>query len=332
MSKLIKNLKPKKIYVAGHRGMVGSSIVRNLMDRGETNIITRNHKDLDLIDQRAVKNFFAKEQPDQVYIAAARVGGIYANKTYPAEFIYQNLLIASNIIDAAFRNNVKKLMFLGSSCIYPKYAPQPMNENVLLSGKLEPTNEPYAVAKIASIKLIESYNRQYSKKFLIDYRSVMPTNLYGPGDNYSKKNSHVLPSLIRKFHEAKVNSNKRVVVWGSGNPRREFLYVDDMADACIFIMNLPNKTFKKNTQPMHNHINVGSGKDLSIKELAKLIASIVGYSGKIVFDKTMPDGTPRKLLDSKLINSLGWNAAIDLEKGIKLSYNDFLKNINIYTR
>ena len=312
-----------KIFVAGHLGMVGSSIVRELRRRGEKNIIIRNRKDLDLTNQSAVKKFFEVEKPDQVYIAAAKAGGIYANYTYPQEFIYENIMIQSNLIHSSFFNGVKKLLFLGSSCIYPKNCSQPMKENMLLTGILESTNEPYAIAKIAGIKLCESYNRQYGESHNIDYRSIMPTNLYGPGDNYNLKNSHVIPSLIRKFHEAKVKNEPKAVVWGSGNPRREFLYVDDLASASIHIMNLNKDVYKMSTDPMCSHINIGSGEDIKIKDLAKIIKNVVGYKGSITYDKSMPDGVPQKLLDSSLINSLGWSSKVNLKEGIAKVYNNF---------
>ena len=312
----------QKIYVAGHQGMVGSAIFRILKNKGYSNIICRSHKELDLIDQSAVNQFFEEEKPDQVYLAAAKVGGIFANNNYPAEFIYKNLLIEANVIHTSYTFGVKKLLFLGSSCIYPKEAAQPMKENVLLSGYLEPTNEPYAIAKIAGIKLCESYNRQYG----VDYRSVMPTNLYGPGDNYHSENSHVIPGLIRRFHEAKLNREKEISIWGSGAPKREFLYVDDMAAASIFIMDLDKPTYEKYTHPMQSHINVGCGEDISIKELAILIKNIIGYEGQIKFDVSKPDGTNRKIMDSHLIASMGWKHLTELESGLKLTYQDFLAN------
>jgi GDP-L-fucose synthase len=315
-----------KIYVAGHRGMVGSAIVRTLKAQGQTNLITRTHAELDLADQAAVRAFFAAEKPDQVYLAAAKVGGIHANNTYPAEFIYQNLMIEANIIDAAFRNSVKKLLFLGSSCIYPRAVAQPMREAALLTGVLEATNEPYAIAKIAGIKLCESYNRQYGKSHGVDYRSVMPTNLYGPGDNYHPENSHVIPALIRRFHEAKVNSTPSVAIWGTGTPKREFLYVDDMAAASVHVMNLDKATRDQHTQPMLSHINVGCGEDITIRKLAETIGKVVGYQGEITFDSTKPDGTPRKLMDSSRLNALGWQARVGLEAGLTMAYEDFLKN------
>jgi GDP-L-fucose synthase len=309
-----------KIYVAGHRGMVGSAIVRTLQAGGQTHILTRTHAELDLTDQAAVRTFFAAEKPDQVYLAAAKVGGIHANNTYPAEFIYQNLMIEANIIQAAHANDVQKLLLLGSSCIYPKAVPQPMREDALLTGVLEATNEPYAIAKIAGIKLCESHNRQYGR----DYRSVMPTNLYGPGDNYHPENSHVIPALIRRFHEAKMTNAPQVTIWGTGTPKREFLYVDDMATASVHVMNLDKATYGQHTQPMLSHINVGCGYDITIKELAELVGKTIGYKGEIVFDPSKPDGTPRKLMDSSRINALGWQAKVGLEQGVALAYKDFL--------
>jgi GDP-L-fucose synthase len=309
-----------KIYVAGHRGMVGSAIVRVLKSQGQINFVVRTHAELDLTDQQAVRHFFETEKPDQVYLAAAKVGGIHANNTYPAEFIYQNLMVQANVIEAAFRNGVQKLLFLGSSCIYPRLAPQPMSEDALLTGTLEPTNQPYAIAKIAGIKLCESYNRQYG----VDYRSVMPTNLYGPGDNYHQENSHVIPGLIRRFHEAKISGAPSVTIWGTGSPRREFLYVDDMASASVYVMQLPKAKYEQYTQPMQSHINVGSGSDVTIAELAQAIAQTVGYTGQIEFDATKPDGTPRKWMDSKRLNDLGWQAQVSLLEGLKLAYQDFV--------
>lgn len=314
-----------KIYVAGHRGMVGSAIVRALQSQGHKNIVTRTHAELDLTDQSAVRKFFQEEKPDQVYLAAAKVGGIHANNTYPAEFIYQNLMMEANVIHEAYQVGVRKLLFLGSSCIYPKLASQPMKEDALLTGTLESTNEPYAIAKIAGIKLCESYNRQYAEEG-VDYRSVMPTNLYGLGDNYHPENSHVIPALIRRFHEAKVNQLPNVVIWGSGVPMREFLYVDDMAAASIYVMNLDKKTYEKNTQPMLSHINVGFGSDITIKDLAMTISKVVGYQGSVDFDITKPDGTPKKLMDSSLLEGLGWKAGTQLEQGLQLAYQDYLKN------
>ena len=317
----------KKIYVAGHRGMVGSAIVRQLRDQGYANIVTRSHAELDLTSQQSVIQFLEEERPEQVYIAAARVGGIHANNTYPAEFIYQNLMIEANLIHQSFVYGIKKILFLGSSCIYPKLAQQPMAEDSLLTGKLEPTNEPYAIAKIAGIKLCESYNRQYGRSHGVDYRSVMPTNLYGPGDNYHSENSHVIPALIRRFHEAKVNNLPDVVIWGTGTPRREFLYVDDMASASIFVMNLDNHVYDQQVEPMQSHINVGFGSDITINELTKLIASIIGYSGDIVFDATKPDGAPRKWMDSSRLSKLGWVASTEIEGGIKSTYLEFTQSL-----
>ena len=313
----------QKIYVAGHRGMVGSAIVRNLQAKGYTNIVTRTHAEMDLTDQTAVKAFFEQEKPDQVYLAAAKVGGIHANNTFPAEFIYDNLMVQNNVIHQAFLNGVKKLLFLGSSCIYPKLAPQPMSEDALLTGKLEPTNEPYALAKIAGIKMCESYNRQYGQSHGVDYRSVMPTNLYGPGDNYHPENSHVIPALIRRFHEAKVSNAPEVVIWGTGTPKREFLYVDDMAAASVFVMQLDKNTYDSQTSPMQSHINVGFGSDITIKELAHAVAKATGYQGSISFDATKPDGVPRKWMDSGRLNHLGWAPKVNLEDGLKLAYSEF---------
>jgi GDP-L-fucose synthase len=316
-----------KIYVAGHKGMVGSAIVRKLLAQGHSveRILTRTHSELDLTNQAAVNQFFAAETPEQVYLAAAKVGGIYANNSYPAEFIYQNLMIQANVIDAAFRNGVRKLLFLGSSCIYPKLAVQPMREDTLLTGVLEPTNEPYAIAKIAGIKLCESYNRQYGASHGLDYRSVMPTNLYGPGDNYHPENSHVIPALIRRFHEAKVCQASSVTIWGTGKPKREFLYVDDMAAASVFVMSLPQAIYSQYTQPMLSHINVGCGRDVSILEVAQAVAHTVGYTGLILTDPYKPDGAPRKLMDSSRLNALGWKAQVGLDAGLQAAYKDFLK-------
>jgi GDP-L-fucose synthase len=314
----------QKIYVAGHRGMVGSAIVRNLQARGFANIIYKTHGQLDLTNQAAVQDFFAQEKPDQVYLAAAKVGGIHANNTYPAEFIYDNLMVQNNVIHQAFLSGVKKLLFLGSSCIYPKLAIQPMSEDALLTGKLEPTNEPYAIAKIAGIKMCESYNRQYGDTHGIDYRSVMPTNLYGPGDNYHPENSHVIPALIRRFHEAKVSDAPEVVIWGTGTPRREFLYVDDMAAASVFVMHLDKKIYNSQTQSMQSHLNVGFGSDVTIAGLAKAVGSAVGYQGQIIFDSTKPDGAPRKWMDSSRLNRLGWKPEVELDYGLQLAYRSFL--------
>lgn len=319
-----------KIYVAGHRGMVGSAIVRQLISLGHdpAEIIGRTHSELDLTNQAAVEAFFDQEKPDQVYLAAARVGGIHANNTYPADFIYQNLMIEANIIQAAFKHGVRKLLFLGSSCIYPKLAEQPMREDALLTGTLEPTNEPYAIAKIAGIKLCESYNRQYGESHGVDYRSVMPTNLYGPGDNYHPENSHVIPALIRRFHEAKVANAPSVAIWGSGQPRREFLHVDDMAAASVHVMNLSPDLYAQHTQPMQSHINVGCGEDITIRELAELIKGVTGFSGEITFDSSKPDGAPRKLMDSSRLQQLAWQAQISLEEGLRGAYEDFQQHLN----
>ncbi|MBT8551980.1 GDP-L-fucose synthase [Polynucleobacter paneuropaeus] len=325
-----KNIVPtdlnQKIYVAGHRGMVGSAIVRNLVAHGYNNIVTRTHAELDLTNQAQVKVFFQQEKPAQVYLAAAKVGGIYANNTYPAEFIYQNLMMEANVIHQSFEAGVKKLLFLGSSCIYPKLASQPMAENSLLTGELESTNEPYAIAKIAGIKLCESYNRQYCQSHGIDYRSVMPTNLYGPGDNYHPENSHVIPALIRRFHEAKVKHAPEVLIWGTGTPKREFLYVDDMAAASVFVMELDKSIYDQHTSPMQSHINVGFGEDVTIAELARAVGNAVGYSGQIHFDSTKPDGSPRKWMDSSRLNRLGWKAKIGLNAGLARAYADFLQH------
>ena len=310
------------IFVAGHRGMVGSAIVRQLEKELSNNIITAARDDLDLTNQAQVNKFFAKNKIDQVYLAAAKVGGIYANNTYPAEFIYENLMIESNVIHAAHVNNVKKLLFLGSSCIYPKHAPQPMSEDSLLTGKLEQTNEPYAIAKIAGIKLCESYNRQYGR----DYRSVMPTNLYGPGDNYHLENSHVIPALVRRFHEAKISNAPEVTAWGTGKPLREFLYVDEMAEAAVFVMNIKQDIYLKETQSMLSHINVGSGRECTIKELTETVAKVVGYEGKIKWDTDKPDGTPRKLMEVSQLKRLGWEAKINLYDGLSKTYQWFLDN------
>ena len=315
-----------KIYVAGHRGMVGSAIVRNLIAsvHPADQIISRTHAELDLTNQAQVHSFFAQEKPDQVYLAAAKVGGIYANNTFPADFIYQNLMMEANIIDAAYQNGVQKLLFLGSSCIYPKLAPQPMTEDALLTGYLEPTNEPYAVAKIAGIKLCESYNRQYAEQG-IDYRSVMPTNLYGPGDNYHPESSHVIPALIRRFHEAKLANAPLVTIWGTGTPMREFLYVDDMAAASVYVMNLAKPIYDQHTSPMQSHINVGYGSDIAIGDVAKIIARVIGFTGAIDFDPSKPDGSPKKLMDSTRLNALGWYAKVNLEAGLQAAYADFLE-------
>ena len=312
--------KEDRIFIAGHGGMVGSALVRKLRESGHTNLITRTRAELDLIQQVDVRKFFESERIDQVYLAAAKVGGILANNTYPAEFIYQNLMIEANIIHEAWHAGVKRLLFLGSSCIYPRLAPQTMAESMLLTGVLEATNEPYAIAKIAGIKLCESYNRQYDT----DYRSVMPTNLYGPGDNYHSENSHVIPGLLRRFHEAKQSAAPEVLIWGTGAPMREFLYVDDMAEACLHVMELSSEAYSRITQPMLSHVNIGTGEDLSIRDLATMISDIVGYQGHISFDTSKPDGTPRKLMDVGRLHSLGWRAKIGLREGLALAYADFL--------
>jgi GDP-L-fucose synthase len=309
------------IFVAGHRGMVGSAIVRQLEIRG-AKIVTASRKQVDLTSQAAVMDFFARHRMDQVYLAAAKVGGIHANNTYPAEFIYENLMIESNIIHAAHSSGVQKLLFLGSSCIYPRLAEQPMKEEALLTGVLEPTNEPYAIAKIAGIKLCESYNRQYGR----DYRSVMPTNLYGPNDNFHPENSHVIPALLRRFHEAKIAGADEVVIWGSGTPRREFLHVDDMAAACVHVMELDPARYQAHTRPMLSHINVGTGTDCTIRELAETVARVTGFTGRLVFDASKPDGAPRKLLDVSRLAALGWKASIGLEDGLRDAYRWFVEN------
>jgi GDP-L-fucose synthase len=312
------------IYVAGHRGMVGSAIVRTLLANGVSaqDIIMRTHAELDLRNQAAVQAFFQQQRPAQVYLAAAKVGGIHANSTYPADFIYDNLMVQANVIQAAHSFGVQKLLFLGSSCIYPRLAAQPMSEDALLTGTLEPTNEPYAIAKIAGIKMCESYNRQHGR----DYRSVMPTNLYGPGDNYHPENSHVIPALIRRFHAAKTSGAPEVAIWGSGAPRREFLYVDDMAAASVFVMNLPLQAYQAQTSPMQSHLNVGFGSDVTIAELAEAVGQAVGYSGDITFDTSKPDGAPRKWMDSSRLNALGWQAQVDLAAGLQAAYADFVQS------
>ena len=311
-----------KIYVAGHQGMVGSAIVRALQQQGCRQIITRSHADLDLCNQAAVEAFFQREKVEVLFLAAAKVGGILANDRYPAECIYQNLVMECNVIHAAYRSGVESLLFLGSSCIYPKNAQQPMKESALLTGTLEPTNEPYAIAKIAGIKLCESYNRQYG----VDYRSVMPTNLYGPNDNFHPQNSHVIPAMIRRFNEAKVQRAPEVVVWGTGNPRREFLHVDDLASACLHVMRLSREEYHSQTEPMLSHINVGAGTDATIKALAQMIQTVVDYRGEIVFDTTKPDGTPRKLLDVSKLQALGWTAKIPLDQGLKSTYEWYVSH------
>jgi len=322
-------IKNTKIYVAGHRGMIGSAIVRKLKSLGYNNILTRSHDELDITNQSQVQKFFEAEKPDQVYLCAAKVGGVHANNTFPAEFIYDNLMIESNVIHNAWKVGVKKLIFLGSSCIYPKLPDQLIKENAMLSGQVEPTNEPYAIAKIAGIKLCESYNRQYRETHGTDYRTVIPASLYGPGDNYHSENSHVIPALIRKIHDAKANQLSEVVVWGSGRPRREFVYIEDMSAAIIHIMNLDLAQYREHTEDMVSHINIGFGSDVTIEELAKQLVKIVGYEGRIVFDSNKPDGVLRKLMDSTLIESLGWKASVGLEDGLALTYNDYLKNKNI---
>ena len=314
-----------KVYVAGHRGLVGSAIVRQLEARGFTNLITRTHRELDLTDQTAVREFFDAEKPDYVILAAAKVGGIHANNTYPAQFIYENLMIESNVIDAAYRNGVQRLLFLGSTCIYPKAVEQPMREDALLTDVLEPTNEPYALAKIAGIKLCESYNRQYGT----DFRSVMPTNLYGVNDNFHPENSHVIPALMRRFHQAKLAGASEVVVWGTGNAMREFLYVDDMAAASLFVLELDEMTYQANTEPMLSHINVGTGVDVTIREMAETMKRVVGFEGELVFDTTKPDGAPRKLIDVTRLTSMGWRYRVDLEEGLQKTYDWFLSQESV---
>ncbi len=313
-----------RTFIAGHRGMVGSAIHRQMLKQGTPAdaIVTRTHAELDLTDQSAVARFMQDEKPDQVILAAAKVGGIHANNTYPAEFIYENLMMEANVIHQAFKAGVGKLLFLGSSCIYPKMAEQPMAETALLTGTLEPTNEPYAIAKIAGIKLCESYNRQYG----VDYRSVMPTNLYGPGDNFHPENSHVLPALLRRFHEAALSGQEEVAIWGTGTPRREFLHVDDMAAASLFVLDLDQESYAANTDPMLSHINVGTGTDISIADLARLIAQVTGFGGTIAFDRDKPDGTPRKLMDVSRLSSMGWTAGIPLEGGVQETFEWYLEH------
>jgi len=310
-----------KIYIAGHRGLVGSAIVRQLESRGFTNLLMRTHKELDLTNQAQVQDFFKQEQPDYVILAAAKVGGIHANNTYPADFIYQNMMIEANVINSAYENKVKRLLFLGSTCIYPKAVEQPMREDALLTDVLEPTNEPYALAKIAGIKLCESYNRQHST----DFRSVMPTNLYGINDNFHPENSHVIPALMRRFYEAKVNNDAEVVVWGTGNAMREFLYVDDMAEASLFVLELDEETYKANTQSMLSHINVGTGKDITIREMAETMKQVVGYKGKLGFDTTKPDGALRKLIDVTRLKKMGWSYTTNLKEGLRKTYDWYLQ-------
>ena len=311
-----------KIYIAGHRGLVGSAIVRQLESRGFTNLLMRTHKELDLTNHVQVQTFFEQEKPDYVILAAAKVGGIHANNIYPADFIYQNMMIEANVINSAYENKVKRLLFLGSTCIYPKAVKQPMREDALLTGVLEPTNEPYALAKIAGIKLCESYNRQYGT----DFRSLMPTNLYGINDNFHSEISHVIPALMRRFHEAKVNGYDEVVVWGSGNAMREFLYVDDMAEALLFVLELNERTYQVNTKPMLSHINVGTGKDITIRQMAEIMKEIVGYEGNLIFDKTKPDGTLRKLTDTSRLKNMGWEYRTGLEDGLIKTYEFYKKN------
>ncbi|MBA4820255.1 MULTISPECIES: GDP-L-fucose synthase [Pantoea] len=318
----------KKVFIAGHRGMVGSAILRQLSKRTDIEIITKTKEELNLLSKKDVEEFFQSSDIDEVYLAAAKVGGIHANNHFPAEFIYENMLIECNVIHAAHLANIPKLLFLGSSCIYPKFAEQPIKESALLTGELEQTNEPYAIAKIAGIKLCESYNRQFGR----DYRSVMPTNLYGENDNFHPENSHVVPALMRRFHEAMLNDDSEVIVWGSGNPMREFLYVDDMAEASVFVMELNNATYANNTAPMLSHINVGTGIDCSIRELAQTVAEVVGYKGEIKFDSSKPDGTPRKLLDVQRLKDMGWSYSTDLNVGLTKTYNWFLENQNSFRK
>lgn len=320
---MTEDLKKQRVFVAGHRGMVGSAIVRRLQVLGYENILTASRDELNLLDQAAVLAWFKEHKPEQVYVAAAKVGGIQANNTQPAEFIYQNLMIEANLVHAAHQTGVQKLLFLGSSCIYPKFAEQPMREDALLTGVLEPTNEPYAVAKIAGIKLCESYNRQYGR----DYRSVMPTNLYGPNDNFHPENSHVIPALMRRFHEAVQQNASEVVIWGSGKPMREFLHVDDMASASVHVMELDEDTYQANTQPMLSHINVGTGVDCTIRELAETLATVTGFKGKLTFDTSKPDGTPRKLMDVSRLESLDWTHTIPLEEGLQDTYRWYLEHV-----
>ncbi len=311
-----------KIYIAGHSGLVGSAIVRQLESRGFTNLLMRTHKELDLVNQAAVQDFFRLEQPDYVILAAGKVGGIHANNTYPADFIYQNMMIEANVINSAYESKVKRLLFLGSTCIYPKAAEQPMSEDAILTSVLEPTNEPYALAKIAGIKLCESYNRQHGT----DFRSVMPTNLYGINDNFHPENSHVIPALMRRFHEAKIKNDFEVVVWGTGNAMREFLYVDDMAEASLFVLELDKEIYRDNTKPTLSHINIGTGKDVTIREMAEIMKKVVSYKGKLTFDTTRPDGAPRKLIDVTRLENMGWKYSVDLEDGLTKTYNWYLES------
>mgnify|MGYP001393919312 CR=1 FL=1 len=323
-SENLNSLSPDdKIYVAGHNGLVGSAIVRYFKRNGFNNLVTRSHDELDLIDQSAVKDFFNSEKPDYVIIAAAKVGGIHANNTYPADFIYQNMMIEANIINSSFENGVKRLLFLGSTCIYPRSVNQPMREDALLTGVLEPTNEPYALAKIAGIKLCESYNRQHGT----DFRSVMPTSLYGINDNFHPTNSHVIPALIQRFHDAKEKKENEVVVWGTGDAMREFLYVDDMAEASIFVLSLDKEIYDKNTSEMLSHINIGTGVDVTTRELAETIKEVIGFKGDLVFDTSKPDGAPRKLIDVSRLSKMGWKYSTDLKKGLEETYNWYLKKI-----
>lgn len=314
--------KNSKIYIAGHLGLVGSAIIRELKKQGFNNLITRTHKELDLINQAEVQLFFNQEKPNYVILAAAKVGGIHANNTYPADFIYQNMMIEANIIHSAYENKVKRLLFLGSTCIYPKAVQQPMREDALLTDVLEPTNEPYALAKIAGIKLCESYNRQYGT----DFRSVMPTNLYGINDNFHPENSHVIPALMHRFHKAKMNNDEEVIVWGTGNAMREFLFVDDMAAASLFVLNLNESIYQANTKPMLSHINVGTGVDITIREMAQTMKKVVGFKGKLTFDTTKPDGSPRKLIDISRLSDMGWEYSVDLENGLQKTYEWYGKN------
>ncbi len=322
------NNKEELIYIAGHNGLVGSALSRYIKKHTKNKIITRSSNELDLTNQNKVREFFNQNNITQVYLAAAKVGGIYANNTFPADFICKNIQIQTNVIETAFKNGIKKLLFLGSSCIYPKFSKQPIDESELLTGKLEKTNEPYAIAKIAGIKLCESFNRQYSESHGIDYRSIMPTNIYGPGDNYHPKNSHVIPALIQRIHKAKINNEKSVIIWGTGNVMREFLYVDDLASASFYLMNLEKKYIIQHINDMSSHINVGTGEDIKIKELALKIKKVVGFTGELIFDTSKPDGTPRKLLNVRKLTRLGWNYKTKLTEGLKLTYEDYKRNLN----